>query len=150
MPKTAALMDQRNYREQSIDFNIDPAITQDPGMLYTSQAVPQMRSGYFDGLYDNFDTGASFYSSYPDDHYFNGMLLNPRQVFWIRKRKMRRETLDALMVTQKNNYVHESRHRHAMKRLRAPSGRFLTKEETLDFLSRQEPNGGKQVSHSNK
>lgn len=57
--------------------------------------------------------------------------LNPRQIFWIKKRKLRREALDSLMRATSSNYIHESRHRHAMKRLRAPSGRFLTKEETL-------------------
>ncbi|KAI4293274.1 hypothetical protein PAPHI01_2548 [Pancytospora philotis] len=56
-------------------------------------------------------------------------LINPKQLYWIRRRRMRREMLDSLMVIQNSNYLHESRHRHAMKRLRAPSGRFLTKAE---------------------
>lgn len=59
----------------------------------------------------------------------NGVMINPKQMYWICKRKARREFLDRLMVSQTNNYMHESRHRHAMKRMRAPSGRFLTKEE---------------------
>ncbi|KAI5169136.1 hypothetical protein PAEPH01_0468 [Pancytospora epiphaga] len=58
------------------------------------------------------------------------MMINPKQIYWIRKRRLRREMLDSIMVTPKTNYLHESRHKHAMKRLRAPSGRFLTKEET--------------------
>lgn len=57
------------------------------------------------------------------------MFINQKQIYWIKKRKIRREMLDSMMVAQKSNYLHESRHRHAMKRLRAPSGRFLTKEE---------------------
>lgn len=55
--------------------------------------------------------------------------LNPRQIFWIKKRKIRRESLDALMKLKDSNYIYESRHRHAMKRQRAASGRFLTKHE---------------------
>lgn len=124
-------MDQRSFREQSMSFGLD-SMPQDSGLQtsYASQSS-QLQERYFGGMYD------SLYPSYQDDHYFNGMPLNPRQVFWIRKRKMRRETLDALMVIQKNNYVHESRHRHAMKRQRAPSGRFLTKRETAEFLGKQ-------------
>jgi len=59
--------------------------------------------------------------------------LNNKQAYWIRKRKIRREMLDAIMIEQRGNYIHESRHRHAMKRLRAPSGRFLTKEESAKY-----------------
>lgn len=66
---------------------------------------------------------------YMMDNAFNGVMINPKQIYWICKRKARREFLDGLMVYQKNNYMHESRHRHAMKRMRAPSGRFLTKDE---------------------
>lgn len=63
--------------------------------------------------------------------------LNPRQIFWIKKRKMRREALDSVMKSNRTNYIHESRHRHAMKRLRAPTGRFLTKEEMYELKKTQ-------------
>lgn len=68
-----------------------------------------------------------------NDQTFQPLYVNAKQLNWIRKRKNRRDTLDSLMVILRSNYLHESRHRHAMKRLRAPSGRFLTKEETEEF-----------------
>ncbi len=59
----------------------------------------------------------------------NRVYPNPKQIYWINKRKTRREVLDSVMVHQKKYYMHESRHRHAVNRLRGPSGRFLSKEE---------------------
>lgn len=65
--------------------------------------------------------------------------LNPRQTFWIKKRRLRREALDSIMKNTSNNYIYESRHKHAMKRLRASSGRFLTKEE-INHMKKFEKN----------
>lgn len=70
--------------------------------------------------------------SYGSDARGGAVYINPKQVYWIRRRKIRREMLDSIMVRQDSNYMHESRHQHAMKRLRAPSGRFLTKEEMAE------------------
>lgn len=65
--------------------------------------------------------------------------INISQYDYIKKRKIRREYLDTLMVKKCNdNYEHESRHKHAMKRLRAPSGRFMTKWEAIEFRRRTE------------
>ncbi|KRH94176.1 CCAAT-binding factor, subunit B [Pseudoloma neurophilia] len=58
------------------------------------------------------------------------LYVNAHQFNCIRKRKLRRDYLDTITVNKNSlSYLHESRHRHAMNRLRAPSGRFLTKEE---------------------
>lgn len=62
--------------------------------------------------------------------------VNVKQFDAIKKRKARRDYLDSLMVAQKSSYLHESRHRHAMNRLRAPSGRFLTKAEMAEMRKR--------------
>ncbi|AFN82762.1 CCAAT-binding factor subunit B [Encephalitozoon romaleae SJ-2008] len=82
--------------------------------------------------------GKGGYSAYDysfpfNDQAFQPLYVNAKQLNWIKKRKARRDMLDTLMVTSKRNYLHESRHKHAMKRLRAPSGRFLTKEETEEL-----------------
>jgi len=64
------------------------------------------------------------------------LFVNVHQYNCIRRRKLRRDFLDSLMV-KKEGYMHESRHRHAMNRLRAPSGRFLTKEEAEEVRRKQ-------------
>lgn len=91
---------------------------------YPQAYTQELRQGFTDGQrYIADGTGA--------------VLVNPKQIYWIRKRRIRREMLDSIMVIQNANYLHESRHRHAMKRLRAPSGRFLTKEETAEIRKRE-------------
>ncbi|KAG5859413.1 CCAAT-binding factor subunit B [Encephalitozoon hellem] len=82
---------------------------------------------------DKASYGAYDYSFPFNDQAFQPLYVNAKQLNWIKKRKARRDMLDTLMVTNKRNYLHESRHKHAMKRLRAPSGRFLTKEETEEL-----------------
>lgn len=57
------------------------------------------------------------------------VFVNALQYPYIKKRKERRDYLDSLEKKKNLGYQHESRHKHAMKRPRAPSGRFLTKEE---------------------
>ncbi|KAH9386382.1 uncharacterized protein NEMAJ01_1278 [Nematocida major] len=57
--------------------------------------------------------------------------VNANQYQCIKKRKERRDYLDSLEKKTNAAYQHESRHKHAMKRPRAPSGRFLTKEEAF-------------------
>lgn len=79
---------------------------------------------------------------YYDFHYAsNGetqLYVNVKQFHCIRKRKVRRDFLDTMMLkVGQAGYLHESRHRHAMNRMRAPSGRFLTKEETADLMKQQ-------------
>ncbi|KAG0442350.1 Nuclear transcription factor Y subunit A-3 [Dictyocoela muelleri] len=69
---------------------------------------------------------------YYQDSHSHPIFVNVNQYDCIKKRKLRREFLDSIMETR-TGYLHESRHRHAMNRLRAPSGRFLTKEEMMEL-----------------
>ncbi|KAI5132466.1 hypothetical protein NEAUS07_0273 [Nematocida ausubeli] len=69
------------------------------------------------------------------DYYGQGsehaVFVNANQYQYIKRRKERRDYLDTLEKKTNAAYQHESRHKHAMKRPRAPSGRFLTKEEAF-------------------
>lgn len=88
---------------------------------------------------ESFDPSPQMFNyGFFEDSTLSNIYVNVKQLGCIKKRKMRRDYLDTLMVPPRNSYLHESRHRHAMKRLRAPSGRFLTKEETEEFLRKQD------------
>lgn len=66
------------------------------------------------------------------------LYVNAHQFNCIRRRKIRRDFLDSITANKNSlSYLHESRHRHAMNRLRAPSGRFLTKEEAEEMRAKE-------------
>ncbi|GAX17635.1 nuclear transcription factor Y, alpha [Fistulifera solaris] len=67
--------------------------------------------------------------------------VNAKQYFRILKRREARKVLEAYFARtrrarQDKPYLHESRHKHALRRLRDSSGRFLTKSE-IEQLKRE-------------
>ncbi|KAI9277545.1 CCAAT-binding transcription factor (CBF-B/NF-YA) subunit B-domain-containing protein [Sporodiniella umbellata] len=72
------------------------------------------------------------------------LYVNAKQYHRILKRRAARLKLEELHKLERNRkpYLHESRHKHAMRRPRGPGGRFLTAAEIAELQ-----NEGKLANH---
>ncbi|CAG8497127.1 7113_t:CDS:2 [Ambispora gerdemannii] len=75
------------------------------------------------------------------------LYVNAKQYHRILKRRAARAKLEAenKIARGRKKYLHESRHKHAMRRPRGPGGRFLTAAEIqeMDRKKKDEMSGGK-------
>ncbi|KAL4248454.1 Transcriptional activator HAP2 [Abortiporus biennis] len=71
------------------------------------------------------------------------LYVNAKQYYRILKRRVARARLEEVhrLSRQRKPYLHESRHRHAMRRPRGPGGRFLTAEEIAAQKLQSQPAG---------
>ncbi|THU87709.1 hypothetical protein K435DRAFT_848881 [Dendrothele bispora CBS 962.96] len=77
------------------------------------------------------------------------LYVNAKQYFRILKRRVARARLEEVhrLSRQRKPYLHESRHKHAMRRPRGPGGRFLTADEIAAQRAANEEDAGPSGEH---
>jgi nuclear transcription factor Y alpha len=75
------------------------------------------------------------------------LYVNAKQYYRILKRRTARQKIEEAMRISKARkpYLHESRHKHAMRRPRGPGGRFLTADEVAAMDKAKEGDASERV-----
>lgn len=106
-------------------------------MMMPSYMQPQQLGGHMSGpIYPRMPLPTEMMEEQPT-------YVNAKQYRRIVKRRQARAKLEATkrIPTTRKTFLHASRHKHAMRRMRGPGGRFLTKEE-VEELARKEGEEG--------
>ncbi|KAG0419512.1 Transcriptional activator HAP2 [Dictyocoela roeselum] len=135
------------YSQNEMSFDPQNSGFCDPNNLFNPDNQQFIPLSPFSGINDVPSSMELYKDRYYEDAPEQPIYVNMNQYECIKKRKVRREYLDSIME-KRTGYLHESRHRHAMNRLRAPSGRFLTKEEMQELKKNKEVRNGNNNSNN--